>query len=401
MEAMESVVSGIGQGSWNDQFWCAKAHPHGWVLCCADVCGGVYVVYRFSAALAIFFVSLALMTIGHSRFGARLHRGFWFPKVFMFLGILISMLWVPNDALQVYREVSRYCSFLFLLMQILLLIDFGYGWNEKWLNWDDKLPETNSPCTWKLAILMSTSVMYLLSLAAWIYMYITFGKHGCTAQQWIISICMGLCVAMTAVSMINRIAPHGAILTSAVVTVYCTYLTYSALTAHSDEHCNPFAHSRTSGSDLTVGLLIAGISMASTAYSATGSKQAMIGASPGSELTTTLEDANGDKIEDSATKDEETEVVEPESFWYYHLMMTACSMYMAMLLTDWSHQLADVKGVPAVPAQDADKLGIGVGPGSFWVKTASAWMCILMYSWTLLAPYMLKDIRDFGIQFDD
>ena len=43
-----------------------------------------------------------------------------------------AAIFVDNHAMAAYREVARYASFLFLMMQILLLIDFGYRTNE-WL----------------------------------------------------------------------------------------------------------------------------------------------------------------------------------------------------------------------------------------------------------------------------
>ena len=61
-----------------------------------------------------------------------------------------------------------------------------------------------------------------------------------------------------------------------------------------------------------------------------------------------------------------------------------------MLLTDWSSLPADVPVGTTPP----------VYLGSFWVKIVSQWVCLLIYAWTLLAPYLLRDYRDFGIEFD-
>jgi hypothetical protein len=119
--------------AWNSKFWCASKHPHGWVICCEDVCGGVFAVYRFSFTLCLMFAFLALCTIGTTRFGAKAHRGFWFLKAFTAIALLISTIFIKNDAMEAYREVARYLSFAFLLLQILLLIDFGYFWNVTWL----------------------------------------------------------------------------------------------------------------------------------------------------------------------------------------------------------------------------------------------------------------------------
>lgn len=105
-----------------------------------------------------------------------------------------------------------------------------------------------------------------------------------------------------------------------------------------------------------------------------------------SDLTTALE-TGGSSSADGGGDDNES--VGPESWWYYHLMMVVCSFYMAMLLSDWS-------------IQPVDKLSAvsNVAIESFWVKLVSQWLCLLMYAWTLLAPYLLRDVRDFGVEFD-
>ena len=70
-------------------------------------------------------------------------------------------------------------------------------------------------------------------------------------------------------------------------------------------------------------------------------------------------------------------------------MMVVCSFYMAMLLTDWSTQSVD---------QHAGAHSVSIL--SFWVKILSQWVCLAMYAWTLLAPYLLRNVRDFGVEFD-
>ena len=83
---------------------------------------------------------------------------------------------------------------------------------------------------------------------------------------------------------------------------------------------------------LAIGLLIGVVSMASTAYNATRSKETLLGNSTSSRP---LEAAINDTKDTEASNSDETDDVGTESWWYFHLMMVACSLYMAMLLTDW------------------------------------------------------------------
>jgi len=305
--------------------------------------------------------------------------------------------------MEAYREVARYLSWCFLLLQLVLLIDFGYTCNETLVTWDEESDHEAFWGSWRSVIVGSSSVMYLGSLGMWIFMYHSFGHDGCPAQSALISITLSLSVILTIISC-TRVAPHGTLLTSAVVTAYSTFLCYSALASHPDGSCNPFKMDPSnSWSDTTVGLIVGCISILSAASSATASKTALIGREAGSEMTAKLEDgtpmdsgtsSTSINANSPTTADEE---VGAESWWYYHLMMVACSMYMAMLLTDWSDQPAFDNGVPALV--DASQ-HYDTSLPSFWVKTVSLWVCLLLYGWTLLAPYCLREYRDFGIEFD-
>jgi len=370
------------------------------VLCCEDVCAGSFSVYRFSFTLSLFFGILALFTVGTTRAGAKAHRGFWFAKALLLLALLVSSLWITNGWLQGFREFARYSSFLFLLLQILLLIDFAYSWNEQWLGYDEA-SDTEGMCGWKGAILASSFLLYAASITGWVLLFTTFGSAECPAQQTLISLTLVLCLALTVISC-SKIAPHGTLLTSATVCAYATYLCYSALASHPDAACNPLAgRVRESPLDLVVGLMVAAITMASTAWNAAGSRQALIGsggeAASGGDMQAPL---------DASAADDDDDKVAPESWWYFHLMMTACSLYMAMLLTGWSTEPAHIGPghVPTAAAQGALSPNVAssysVGLPSFWVKVLSQWVCLALYAWTLLAPYLLRDYRDFGIEFD-
>lgn len=385
--AMHSAES-APQSYWNDRFWCKARYPHGWIICCEDVCGGVFSVYRFSFALTLFFGFFALLTAWTSKFAARAHRGFWIAKIFLLVGLMVSTLFIDNEVLVTYREISRYAAFLFLLLQILLIIDFAYTWNETWLSYDEDADDERC-CGWKLAIIISAVLLYIGSITAWVLLYVYFGVSGCPAQQTVVSLTILFSLALTAVSC-SKYAPHGTLLTSASVTAYATFLAYSALSSHPDEECNPLVHSGESTSGLLVGLILAAVSMASTAYNAAGSKQALVGKEQGADLDKPLD-------ESLVKSDGEPDEVEAESWWYFHCMMVACSMYMAMLLTDWTAQPATENGVPVTGVAAAHW---SVGLPSFWVKLVSQWVALGLYAWTLLAPYCLRESRDFGIEFD-
>ena len=333
--------------------------------------------------------SRSLCTAGTTKFGARVHRGFWFLKAFTLLSLLITTVFIDNSAMEAYREVARYTSFVFLVIQILLLIDYGYRTNE-WLVELDEHSDYEGVCTYKMILLGAAALMYALSITMWVFMSMWFGMAGCGPQQALITVTIVMTISLTIVSC-TKIAPHGTLLTSAVVTGYATYQCYSALASHPNAECNGTAHHSTP--DLLVGFLVFGVAMmsvAASAWTATSSKDQLMGkssATANSDLTVTLD--SGENSNAAAADDEE--VVGPESWWYYHLMMVVVSLYMAMLLSDWSIQ-------PTNLPENLPEFNRNLE--SFWIKVSAQWVCLLMYAWTLLAPYLLRDVRDFGIEFD-
>merc|ERR1719421_420779 len=183
-------------GYWNDRFHCAPEHTDAiMIICCKNTCGGIFAVYRFSWVLCLFFTALMFCTIGTTKFGAKMHRGFWFLKVFILLGLLIAAVFVDNHAMAAYREFARFASMLFLLVQIVLLIDFGYRTNEWLVELDDQSDNDNKCCNWKMAILGGAVVLYAAAIAMWALQGHFFGADGCAAQQTLISLTVLLCVA--------------------------------------------------------------------------------------------------------------------------------------------------------------------------------------------------------------
>ena len=66
--------------------------------------------------------------------------------------------------------------------------------------------------------------------------------------------------------------------------------------------------------------------------------------------------------------------------------MFLCSVYMAMLLTNWgSYDPAE---------EDGGKQRYNVGYASAWLLAGTLWVCCCLYLWTLLAPSLFPD-RDF------
>ena len=87
---------------------------------------------------------------------------------------------------------------------------------------------------------------------------------------------------------------------------------------------------------------------------------------------------------------------------YLHFMFSLGTLYIMMTLTYWFNisQAAEASKVRSTLLslynnfQDNNPLIIA-GWAPVWVKMGSAWVCILLYIWTMIAPAVLQH-RDFG-----
>ena len=61
-------------------------------------------------------------------------------------------------------------------------------------------------------------------------------------------------------------------------------------------------------------------------------------------------------------------------------------MYVAMLLTDWNVVRAGTATSP-----DKDDVYIGRSEVAMWMRVVSSWVCILLYTWSLVAPVVMPD----------
>ena len=89
---------------------------------CGESCLGNQVIYRTSFSLMALHVSVIISIL----FTIKYHTGMWLAKLLLFFSFLISSFFMPNNVFHIYAEICRYVSFLFLVFQIIALIDFGY-----------------------------------------------------------------------------------------------------------------------------------------------------------------------------------------------------------------------------------------------------------------------------------
>eukprot|EP00294_Goniomonas_avonlea_P013847 CAMPEP_0114553618 /NCGR_PEP_ID=MMETSP0114-20121206/7762_1 /TAXON_ID=31324 /ORGANISM="Goniomonas sp, Strain m" /LENGTH=354 /DNA_ID=CAMNT_0001738589 /DNA_START=13 /DNA_END=1074 /DNA_ORIENTATION=- len=287
-------------------------------------------VLRFSFALFCFHLVLALVLLGRPKKGDYRHTvqyGMWCFKIPAFLALLVAAFAIPAEFYNVYDMICRVCSGFFILLQILILINFAYGWNEAWVAYDSR--------QWYAAILLAAGGMLALSLTGWILMFVYYGGNGCDLNNFFISFTLVMSVITTFVSIQVE---HGALLPSATIVIYNTYLCWSAINGQESTECK-----RVGGSSQNTVLLLIGsiFVLLSLCYQA-------LNAAKSEETLRTYESM--EPKEDSS---------DTYNYTYFHTVFLLGAMYMAMLLTAWRNYS------DAHVGQESDL--------SMWVKIASQW----------------------------
>ncbi|NXU59976.1 SERC2 protein, partial [Turnix velox] len=212
-------------------------------------------VYRMGFAMAAFFFLFAVIMLcvrSSKDPRAAVQNGFWFFKFLVLVGLTVGAFYIPDGAFtSVWYHFGMVGSFLFILIQLILLIDFAHSWSQLWLH---NAGESNSK-GWYAALCIVTFIFYATSTAATVLLYVYYTKpEGCTHGKVFISINLILCLIVSAVSILPKIQeaqPHSGLLQASLITLYTTFVTWSALANVPIRACNPTLLVRNSTSSAT------------------------------------------------------------------------------------------------------------------------------------------------------
>ncbi|GAA5902351.1 Tms1p [Sporobolomyces salmoneus] len=215
--------------------------------CQSGKCYGVLAVHRICFALALFHMILSVLLIGVKDTRtkrAAIQNGWWGPKVLCWLILIYLSFLIPNSFYLFYGNyVSLIGSTIFILIGLVLLIDFAHSWSETCL---DKWEKTDSPF-WKWTLISSTLGLYLITITLTILQYVFFSGKGCGVNTTLITINWLLSLGVSISSISPRIQdsnPRSGLAQSGMVVAYTSYLITSAIANHDDDKgsnstCNP------------------------------------------------------------------------------------------------------------------------------------------------------------------
>ncbi|XP_018611525.1 serine incorporator 3 [Scleropages formosus] len=399
---------------------------HGSVNC--EIFVGYKAVYRICFGMAMFFLLffLLMLNVRNSRDPrAAVHNGFWFFKIAAIIAITVGAFYIPDGAFTRGWFVTAIGgASIFILIQLVLLVDFAHSWNESWV---DKMEEGNSR-GWYAALLLMTGLCYVLSLVAIVLLFVFYTHpEGCGLNKFFISFNMLLCFGASVVSILPKVQeahPHSGLLQSSIITLYTMYLTWSAITNEPERKCNPSLLSIfqqiaaptlapiAEENQTAVQIIDTEEPVPSAPYLPWWDAQSIVGlaifvlcilyssirsssTSQVNKLTLAsndmviLDSHSGASTPDEAeqgqgprrVEDNEKEAVQ-YSYSCFHLMLFLASLYIMMTLTNWY-------------SPDADYSTMTSKWPAVWVKMTSSWVCLALYVWTLVAPMMCPN-RDFS-----
>ncbi|OMO65935.1 TMS membrane protein/tumor differentially expressed protein [Corchorus olitorius] len=301
-----------------------------------------------------------------------LHHGGWMMKIICWFILVILMFFVPNEVIGFYETISKFGSGLFLLVQVVLLLDFVHGWNDKWVGYDEQF--------WYVALFVVSLVCYLATFgfSGLLFHWFTPSGQDCGFNTFFIVMTLILVILFALVAL--HPAVGGSVLPASVISLYCMYLCYSGLASEPrDYQCNGLhKHSKAiSTGTLTLGLFTTVLSVVYSAVRA-GSSTTLL--SPPSSPRAGKPLLPLDKADEQEEKEKNKPVT--YSYAFFHIIFSLASMYSAMLLTGWSTSVGE-----------SGKL-VDVGWPSVWVRIITGWATGGLYIWSLLAPILFPE-REF------
>jgi hypothetical protein len=362
-------------------------------------CKGTAAVYRISFMSTVFFLLNAIGCFCSDNF----HSNHWSMKIFIWIILMGSSIFIPNTVFSTgYDWFSRIVSFLFLITQVVVLIDFSYKWNNNWVNKSSELElENKNGQKYLLGLISISSIFYIISLVGISFMYNYFGHCGILSTFITVTFIGSFLFSCVQLCTDNS----GSILSSSIVTLYCVWLCLSSITSYIDKEgipdnkkCNIMNYTIDNVSSIIMGGVIAGLSLAWTSFNSFKSFSR-----PKEEPTLNqyvLETEDNEESETEHNKDsnrlssESNKTVDLDSgseldlesqkkldngednerYYIFHIIMMIGSIYMAMLLTDW--------GTKRDPTNTVNITG---GKTGMWVKIISQWITMILYYWTLVA----------------
>jgi hypothetical protein len=407
--------------------------------CAEGSCYGVLGVHRVSFALILFHAILGCLLIGvhdSRQKRAAIQNGWWGPKILAWILLVVLSFFIPSGFFMVWGNYfALFGAAIFILFGLVLLVDFAHSWTERCME-NYEMHESN---LWKNILITGTLLMFAGAITLTGIMYGFFATNGCSLNQFFVTFNLILCVFVTILCVSPKVQEgnsRSGLSQASIVVIYCTYLVLSAVANEpNDKECNPLR--RSIGPQTTSVVLGAIFTFLAVAYSTSraatqdgafisksngkprlndfdrldtssavplmpnqveagaqrmstqNAREHLIAAVEAGALPRSVlyEDDDDDEMEAVDDKDDER-FGSLYSYSFFHFVFAIAAMYVSMVLTNWNTiQFTDGH-------DGGDLVRIGQSYTAVWVKIVSGWICIMIYTWSLVAPVLMPDRFD-------
>ncbi|GAV52796.1 hypothetical protein ZYGR_0AI00780 [Zygosaccharomyces rouxii] len=414
---VNSLISWIYMSANKSIIWpsktCTATHECGW-----------FTVHRLNFALGSLHLLLAASLVGVKSTKnprAALQNSWWSLKFLCYLGLVILAFAIPNGFFVHFSKwISVPAGAIFILVGLILLVDFAHEWAETCIQHVEN--QDDNSAFWKKSLVVGTVAMYTASLVMVVEMYIIFCRGNCSLNQFsaTINVVLTLVTALLSVHpKIQEANPNCGLAQSSMVSLYCSYLVLSAMASEPDDKmCNPLVGSSgTRNFSVVMGSILTFVAIAYTTTRA-AANSAFQGTNTNGSIS--LEDdveydglgrQTRNQLRHEAIKQAVEEGSLPESALYdtswlgspsiasdegvgfsdersgtkynyslFHLIFFIATQWISILLT-----------IEVTQDDVGDFIPVGRTYFYSWVKIGSAYLCYILYGWTIVAPILMPE----------
>ena len=342
-----------------------------------DECIYRQLLYRASLALVVTFTVLAML-VGSSNY---INNSAWIMKFLFPIMLFITFWWVDNDVFIVWAELSRFISFIFLLIQGFLLFDFAHDLHDVIMEKDAEAEAsavaTKPPMTYKYLYLV-LSVFFLIG--GFVGIGILFQRYGgCHLGMFYIVLTLLMGVATMGCSILTVV--NKGVLTPSLMFAYGVFICWYALLSNPEYVCNPAANFNQSGAittSITIVLMISAIVLLYCIVNGTRIVNAFNPSATGvlKSAYNIKVDTREDNESNALINHDSASASAPKERIYYQILMTWVSCYCAMVLSSWGSS----DGTPTSKSPLISDV-------SMWLKITTQWLFFALYIRSLYVTY--------------
>ena len=347
-----------------------------------ECCSGAVAVYRLTWALFMFHIILSLSTIGVKDKGecrAQIHSDWYSLKFLLLTFLAVVAFWIPNSFFIAYGWIALIGAGIFVLLQLLMLVDFAHSLNEGWV---EKYEETGEK-KYVAFLFVATFLCFGTAVVLSVLMYVYEMGPQTWVSPFLVSLNILFCLIITLISVhptiqnADRSTPVG-LFQAGFVSFYATYLVFAGLMDGTESDA-------LETTTIVLGSIFIIICVAYTAFRISGHEDTYFGVPTDDVASINLMmEEDGEDVPINDTEASETEKGSISySYSFFHLVFALGATYVCMLLTSWS-ELSN--------SNDTDGgIQVDSGAASMWVKIVSSWLALLLYIWTVIAPALFPN----------